>query len=273
MDVHLQVTKLFQPLIVTGFVLEFGQTRGAARHLMGQCGVAASGSNFRQQIRTQRLQSRGLRREQTQQRADVVRQFQSHDLLFAVHLQNGRVVKHHRTVARAAFADRLRNLLLGTWQPKIQLNEHKVATRQWVCILSCSRHVTGRRGGNYLHNKMKRQTSNIFHGNAATYSCLCHSGRRWNDRIRQRFPLVSGAVAWKTFRSVSHPPSWCCETNSNSNFRSGWTSTEDRAIDAAPPVPANERNKREKVAKSNVTHGRADNAANGKVSAPEITSV
>ncbi len=83
---------------------------------MGQCGVAASGSNFGQQIGAQRLQCRGLGREQTQQGADVVRQFQSHNLLFAIHLQNGRVVKHHRTVARAAFADRLRNLLLGTCQ-------------------------------------------------------------------------------------------------------------------------------------------------------------
>jgi hypothetical protein len=57
----------------------------------------ATGFDFGQEIVAQRFKGRRLTRQQTQESTDVVYQFESHRLLIAVQLQNGRSLSRPRS--------------------------------------------------------------------------------------------------------------------------------------------------------------------------------
>ena len=89
----LEVAQLLQPLVVAGLVLKFGQTgwrRGRP---------APSRFHLGQKLGAKRFERRRLARHETQERADVVHQFQTHGLLLPVQLQHWSL--KHRRVQRA----------------------------------------------------------------------------------------------------------------------------------------------------------------------------
>ena len=94
--------------------------------------------------------------------------------------------------------------------------------------------------------------------------------------------MIESAKGFRSFReqwhgkrfalSLTHRAGAARQIQIPTSAQVGRVQKTEQSMQLRQCLPMSEINEK-KVAKSNVTHGRADNAANGKVSAPEITSV